>query len=194
MKMTQRTSLQLGARLRVKGPDGFRDIDIYTEEGFRILANLWTRSNWQHKLSYEVTWLGIPVIQLPEDLLMMQEIIYKVRPDVIVETGTAHGGTAVFYASMLELLGKGQVISIDIEIRKYNRLAIQAHPMSKRITLMEGNSTAEAVVTKVRDKIGSEHKVLWLWTPTTPIPMSARSWRTMLPWLHRGATLSSSMA
>ena len=147
--------------IKVKGPDGVeQEVDIYSKEGFHILSNLWTRSNWQHKLSYEVTWLGIPIIQLPEDILMMQELIYKVRPDVIVETGTAHGGTAIFYSSILETLGKGHVISIDIEIRKYNRLAIQAHPMSKRISLIEGSSTDEAIATQVRQMIHPADKVL----------------------------------
>lgn len=150
----------LGNKFHVQASDGMREIDIYSEEGFQILANLWTRSNWQRKLSYEVTWLGIPIIQLPEDILMMQELIYKVRPDVIVETGTAHGGTAIFYASMLELLGKGHVISIDIEIRKYNRLAIQAHPMSKRITLVEGDSVDDDVVAQVRQRIQPHDTVL----------------------------------
>jgi len=104
--------------------------------------------------------MGIPIIQLPEDLLMAQEVIYKVRPEVIIETGTAHGGTAVFYASMLELLDDGRVISIDNEIRKYNRLAIQAHPMSKRITLIEGDSAANETVDKVRRLLRANEKVL----------------------------------
>jgi cephalosporin hydroxylase len=145
-------------RLRVAGKE--LEVDIYSEKGFHALAQLWIRSSWQRKISYEITWLGIPIVQLPEDILVMQELIYKVRPDVIVETGTAHGGTAVFYASMLELLGKGHIISIDIEIRKHNRLAIQAHPMSKRIILIEGNSTDEAVVAQVRQMIRPDDKVL----------------------------------
>lgn len=136
------------------------ETDIYSEDGFNALAELWTRSAWQKRISYEPTWMGIPIIQLPEDILMMHELIYKVKPYVIVETGTAHGGTAIFYASMLELLGKGRVISIDIEIRKNNRLAIEAHPMSKRITLIEGSSTDEPVVARVREMIGLGDKVL----------------------------------
>lgn len=144
----------------IQTPDGPREVEIYTEEGFRLLANFWTRSGWQRRLSYEVTWAGIPIIQLPEDILMMQELIHKVRPDVIVEAGTAHGGTAVFYASMLELIGKGRVISIDIDIRQYNRLAIQAHPMSKRITLIEGSSIDDRVVAHVQQLIRPHESVL----------------------------------
>ncbi|MCL5958742.1 MAG: cephalosporin hydroxylase family protein [Chloroflexi bacterium] len=150
----------LGSKFQVQTSEGTCDLDIYTPQGFEALSNLWTRSGWQQKYSYELTWLGVPIIQLPEDILVMQELIYKVRPDVIVETGTAHGGTAVFYASMLDLLGKGRVVSIDVEIRKYNRLAIQAHPMSKRITLIEGSSTDESVVDRVRRLIRPRDIVL----------------------------------
>jgi cephalosporin hydroxylase len=136
------------------------EIDIYSEEGFNALAELWMRSAWQKRISYGTTWMGIPVIQLPEDVMMMHELICKVKPDVIVETGTAHGGTAVFYASMLELLGKGRVISVDIEIRKSNRLAIQAHPMSGRIILVEGSSVDDSTVSRVQEMIKPGEKVL----------------------------------
>ncbi len=145
---------------QVQLDDGTHDIDVYSDEGFRVLSELWTRSGWHRRVSYEGTWLGIPIIQLPEDILMMQELIFKLRPDVIVETGTAHGGTAVLYASMLELLGKGSVVSIDVEIRKYNRLAIQAHPMSKRISLIDGTSLDSSVVNDVRGRIDPGDSVL----------------------------------
>jgi cephalosporin hydroxylase len=145
----------------VVGTDaGSRAVNIYSEEGYRLLTELWLKASWQYKISYELTWSGIPIIQLPEDILMMQELIYKVRPDVIVETGTAHGGTAVFYASMLELIGRGHVISIDVEIRRHNRLAIQAHPMSKRISLIEGSSVDGDVVARVRELTRSPQVVL----------------------------------
>jgi cephalosporin hydroxylase len=151
---------QLGRTIKVQTADGERELDIYTPEGFRALANLWTRSNWQHKLSYEVTWLGIPIIQLPEDILMVQELIWKNRPDVIVESGVAHGGALVLYASLLELLGRGRVVGVDIEIRKYNRLAIESHPTSKRITLIEGSSTDAATVDAVKALIRPGERVM----------------------------------
>lgn len=148
-------------QVTVRDESGSRDVDIYTPEGFQLLTELWTRAGWQHKFSYELTWLGVPIIQLPEDLLMLQELVYKVRPDIIIETGTAHGGTAVFYASLLELLGgHGRVLSIDVEIRKYNRLAIQSHPMSRRITLIEGSSVDPDVVEAVRRQLPSNANVL----------------------------------
>lgn len=117
-------------------------LDIYSDAGFRTLTQLWVKAGWQRKLSYEPTWLGTPIIQLPEDILMMQELLYKVRPGVVVETGVAHGGSAIFYASILELLGHGRVVAVEVEIRKYNRLAILSHPQSDRIALIEGDSTA----------------------------------------------------
>jgi len=139
--------------IKVRTAEGEREIDIYSPEGFGVVANLWTRANWQRKLSYEVTWLGIPIIQLPEDILMVQELIWKNRPDVIVESGVAHGGALVLYASLLELLGRGRVIGIDIEIRKYNRLAIESHPASRRISLIEGSSTDPSTAEAVRSHI-----------------------------------------
>jgi cephalosporin hydroxylase len=135
-------------------------VDVYSDDGFRLLSQLWTKAGWQRKLSYELTWLGVPIIQIPEDILMMQELLYKVRPRVVVETGVAHGGSAIFYASMLELIGRGRVVGVDIEIRKYNRLAIQSHPMSDRITLVEGSSVEPAIVRQVQNAIAGDEPVL----------------------------------
>jgi len=151
---------EFGPLVRVTTPTGEREVDIYSEEGFRVLAHLWTRSNWHNRLSYEVTWLGIPIIQLPEDMAVMQELIWKVRPDVIVESGIAHGGALVLYASILELLGRGRVIGVDVEIRKYNRLAIEAHPLSHRIEMIEGDSLADETVAAVRSRIRPGERVL----------------------------------
>jgi cephalosporin hydroxylase len=137
-----------------------RLLDAYTDEGYQVLANLWTRSGWQRKISYEFTWLGIPVIQLPEDILMMQELLWKVRPDVIVECGVAHGGALVLYASLFELLGKGRVVGVDVEIRKYNRLAIESHPLSHRIALIEGDSVADDTFARVTSHIRPGDRVL----------------------------------
>lgn len=151
---------EFGPLVRVTTPTGEREVSIYSEEGYRVLAQLWTRSNWHNRLSYEVTWLGIPIIQLPEDMVVMQELIWKVRPDVIVESGVAHGGALVLYASILELLGRGRVIGVDVEIRKYNRLAIEAHPLSHRIELIEGDSLADETVGAVRSRIRPGDRVM----------------------------------
>ena len=146
--------------IKVRTAEGEREIDIYSPEGFGVVANLWTRSNWQRKLSYEVTWLGIPIIQLPEDILMVQELVWKNRPDVIIESGVAHGGALILYASLMELLGRGRIIGVDIEIRKYNRLAIESHPASKRVTLIEGSSTDQTTLDAVRARIQPNESVM----------------------------------
>ncbi len=148
------------SKIKVSTPEGPLELDIYSPEGFKVLSNLFTRSGWQQKISYEPTWLGIPIIQTPEDIVMMQEVIWKVRPDVIIECGVAHGGALVLYASILEMTGKGHVIGVDVEIRKYNRLALQSHPMSRRFTLIEGSSVDEATVRQVRDLIHPDDRVL----------------------------------
>jgi cephalosporin hydroxylase len=103
-----------------------------------------------YKYSYNFTWLGIPVIQYPQDMIAMQEIIWETKPDLIIETGIAHGGSLIFSASMLELIGNnGHVLGVDIDIREYNRFEIEKHPMAKRITMIEGSSTDEKIIQKV---------------------------------------------
>lgn len=104
------------------------------------------------KYSYNFSWMGRPIIQYPQDILAMQEIIWKVNPDLIIETGIAHGGSLIFYASMLELLGgEGQVLGIDIDIREHNRGEIEKHPMFKRIKMIQGSSVDTGIVKKASD-------------------------------------------
>jgi len=115
------------------------------------LATKWLRETARHQYSYNFTWLGRPIIQFPQDILAMQEIIWSVRPDLIVETGIAHGGSLIFYASVLELLGHGQVLGIDIDIRAHNRIEIERHPMFKRIAMLEGSSTEARIAKQVHE-------------------------------------------
>ena len=104
------------------------------------------------KYSYNFTWMGRPIIQYPQDMMALQEIIWRVKPDCIIETGVAHGGSIIFSASMLELLGgDGIVVGVDIDIREHNRIEIQNHPMSRRIRLLEGSSTDKAIVAQVKE-------------------------------------------
>ncbi len=125
------------------------------------LSTHWVKEVTQHKYAHNFTWLGRPLIQLPQDVLGMQEIIWKVQPDLIIETGIAHGGSLVFYASMLELLGgNGQVLGIDIDIREHNRGEIEKHPLCKRIKMIEGSSTDEDTVKKVCDFARGKNPVL----------------------------------
>jgi cephalosporin hydroxylase len=130
-----------------------RTIDLYTDEAFRVLSDLWVKVGWNQKYSYSFSWLGVPIIQMPEDLVRYQEAVFALKPDVIVETGIAHGGSAILSASLCKLIGKGRVIAVDIEIRPHNRKRVEEHPMSDIITLIEGSSTAPDIVAKVRSLI-----------------------------------------
>lgn len=111
----------------------------------------WIEETAKYEYGYHFKWLGRPVIQLPQDMVAMQEIIWEVKPDLIVETGIAHGGSLIMYASFLELLSRGHVLGIDIDIRAHNRSAIEEHPMFKRITMFEGSSISDKIADKVID-------------------------------------------
>jgi cephalosporin hydroxylase len=100
--------------------------------------------------SYNFSWMGRPIIQYPQDMIAMQEIIWNVKPDLIIETGIAHGGSLIFYASLLELIGKGEVLGIDIDIREHNRREIESHPMIKRIKMLQGSSIDVSLVAEVK--------------------------------------------
>jgi cephalosporin hydroxylase len=133
---------------------------LSSPEAFAELSRLWLKSGWYNKHVYSFTWLGRPVIQLPEDLLRVQELIWQLRPTLIIETGIAHGGSLIFYASVLRLLGGGRVIGIDVDIRAHHRAAIEAHDLSPAIMLIEGSSTAPDVVDRVRREVGPNDRVL----------------------------------
>lgn len=125
------------------------------------LSNVWLRETARYKYSYNFTWLGRPIIQFPQDIMAMQEIIWSVKPDLIVETGIAHGGGLIFYASILELIrGEGQVLGIDVDIRKHNRAEIERHPLFHRISLLEGSSTDEGIAQRVHDFARGKRRVL----------------------------------
>ena len=127
----------------------------------RELSDRWVRETYGYQYSYNFRWLGLPIIQLPQDILAMQQIIWQVRPDLIVETGVARGGSLVFYASMLELIGEdGHALGIDIDVRAHNRKALESHPMSKRIKIIDGSSIDPATVAKVREFARDRKRVL----------------------------------
>ena len=135
-------------------------LDLYSKDAFEVLSRHWLRVGWNQKYLYTFTWMGRPVIQLPEDMVRMQEVIFQLKPDVIIETGVAHGGSLIFYSSLCKALEKGRVIGIDVEIRPHNRAAIEAHPLHDRITLIEGNSTAPDIVSQVKLRIKTSETVL----------------------------------
>lgn len=115
----------------------------------RADADAFMRRSIEARYSYNFSWMGRPIIQYPQDMVAMQEILWRLQPDLVIETGIAHGGSLVFYASILELIGKGRVLGVDIDIRPHNRAAIEAHPMARRIDMIQGSSTDLAVVAEV---------------------------------------------
>ncbi|PSB52793.1 cephalosporin hydroxylase [filamentous cyanobacterium Phorm 6] len=131
------------------------DVDV------QALSRIWLREITSYKYPYNFTWMGRPIIQLPQDVMAMQEIIWKVKPDLIIETGIAHGGSLIFHSSMLELIGgEGQVLGIDVDIRQHNRVEIEKHPMFKRITMIEGSSIDEEIAKQVFDFAKGNSRVL----------------------------------
>lgn len=135
-------------------------LSLYSEEAFQALSKLWLTVGWSRKYSYAFSWLGRPVIQTPEDLIRYQETLFEVKPDVVIETGIAHGGSLVFVASILKLLGKGRVVGIDVDIRAHNRKAIEEHPLFPLMTLHEGSSSDPAIRDDIKSKIEPGETVL----------------------------------
>jgi cephalosporin hydroxylase len=127
---------------------------------------VWIRDTVKYKYSYNFSWLGRPIIQYPQDIIAMQEIIWSVQPDLIIETGIAHGGSLIFFASMLELNAAcggpqdAEVLGLDIDIRTHNRSAIEAHPMAKRISMIQGSSVAPEIVEQAMAKAAGKQRVL----------------------------------
>ena len=146
----------------VEGPDGETVHGFDTPEAFRLVSKAWVRCGWDAKYVYSFSWMGRPIIQLPEDMVRIQEVIYRVKPDVIIETGVAHGGSLMFYASLVTAMGKGRGIGVDIEVRPHNRTAIEAHEMKPLITLVEGSSVAPEIVSTVRGMVKPGETVLVL--------------------------------
>jgi cephalosporin hydroxylase len=135
---------------------GLRD-----DKALQGLSNIWVREITRHKYAYNFTWMGRPIIQFPQDMVAMQEIIWAIKPDLIVETGIAHGGSIIYYASLLELLGEdGLVVGVDIDIREHNRVEIEKHSMFKRIKLIEGSSIDQDIVKQVHELAQDKKRVL----------------------------------
>lgn len=122
----------------------------------------------KYKYSYNFSWMGRPIIQFPQDMVAMQQLIWEVQPDLVIETGIAHGGSLVYYASLLELNALcggpagATVLGIDIDIRAHNREAIESHPMAKRIRMLQGSSIAEDIIRQVQHMAASAKRVMVL--------------------------------
>jgi cephalosporin hydroxylase len=117
----------------------------------------------ENRYTYGWDWLGLPVLQFPQDIVAVQELIWRIRPGVVVETGVARGGSLVLSASILELLGgDGFVLGVDIDVRPHNRRAIESHPLAHRISLVEGSAIDDVVLDEVRARVGDRQPVLVL--------------------------------
>lgn len=151
MNKTEQFAAEVAANIKGLGED--KDV--------QALARIWLREITRHKYAYNFSWMGRPLIQMPQDMIAMQEIIWQVKPDLIVETGIAHGGSLIYYASLLELIGgNGYVLGIDVDIREHNRVEIEKHPMFKRIKMIQGSSVDGITADVVRKHARNKHSVM----------------------------------
>ena len=134
---------------------------LKSDHDVQALSRIWLREITRHKYAYNFSWMGRPIIQFPQDMIAMQEIIWNIKSDLIIETGIAHGGSLIYYASLLEMMSiDGYVLGIDIDIRSHNREAIEAHPMSHRIQMLEGSSIDSKIVDEVATHAADKKSVL----------------------------------
>jgi cephalosporin hydroxylase len=139
---------------------------LSADDDLKNFSRAWQVEAAKHNYIYNFSWLGRPIIQLPQDVFAMQELIWSIQPDLIIETGIAHGGSLIFSASMLELNAAcggppdAQVLGIDIDIRAHNRAEIEAHPMFKRIRMIQGSSIAPEIIEQVHAAAKSKQRVL----------------------------------
>lgn len=129
-------------------------------EAFDAVSSAWIRAGWDAKYVYSFTWMGRPIIQLPDDMIRIQELLYELQPDVILETGVAHGGSLIYYASLCKAWEKGRVIGIDVEIRPQNREALESHLLYPFIDLIEGSSVDPQVLAQASTQIGPDESVV----------------------------------
>ncbi len=149
-----------GGTVEVRDGQEVRQYPLASPEGFAEVSRAWLRAGWDAKHVYSFTWLGRPIIQLPEDMMRIQEVVYRLKPDVVIETGVAHGGSLIFYASLCMAMGRGRVIGLDKEIRSHNRKALETHALKPYLTLIEGDSIDQGVVAQVKSLVRPGETVL----------------------------------
>lgn len=136
------------------------ELSLYSKEAFQILSSLWLKIGWNERYHYTYTWMGKPILQLPEDLIRLQEVITSEKPDLIIETGVAFGGSLLFYATLLHTLGRGKVIGVEIDFHLPNRTFLESHPLSSLITVIEGNSVAPQTLEALQPFVQKAEKVI----------------------------------
>ena len=137
--------------------------NIGKDKDVQGLSRIWLREITRHKYAYHFSWMGRPAIQFPQDMIATQEIIWQVKPDLIIETGVAHGGSILFYASLLALIHpekEAYVLGVDIDIREHNREAIQSHPLFERVKLIEGSSIEKNTLALVEKHVQNKSKIM----------------------------------
>lgn len=158
-KMKISIDTEKGTLERIQSNGQTITVPLYSAEGFKAVSDVWLKQEWNQLHWQSFSWFGFQIWQFPEDLLRLQEVVATLKPDVIVETGVNRGGSAIFFASMCRLLGKGRVVSIDIQIPAEVRQAIEQSTFADLVTLIEGDSAAPEVVAQVRERIGKDEKV-----------------------------------
>lgn len=148
--------------LKISGEGPERSLPLYSPEAFEAVSREWVRIGWSLRYYHTFSWFGLPILQLPEDLVRTQEVIVALKPDLIIETGIFDGGSMLFYASLCETLGKGRVLGIDIKVREGTRTALAAHALAGRIELHEGDSVAPETLAMVRSRVLPGEKVMVL--------------------------------
>jgi len=136
--------------------------NLYSSKAFKIISNFWLEYIWNQKYTYRFTWLGFPIIQLPDDIINIQELIFKERPDYVVETGVAHGGSIIFYASLLKILNKGKVIGIEKEFKKKNLDKLKKNFLKKYFELIESDSTNKDLIRKLKRRLDGKKVIIIL--------------------------------
>ena len=133
---------------------------LTTPEAFELVNKAWLRASWDVKYIYSFAWMGRPMIQLPEDMMRIQEVIWEHQPDVVIETGVAHGGSLIFYATLFKAMGKGRIIGVEVELRAHNRKSINDHILRPYITIVDGSSIDPDTVAEVKSLIKPGEKVM----------------------------------
>jgi cephalosporin hydroxylase len=180
MSEIERFAQEVAANIQGLGED--RDV--------QALSRIWVREVTRHRYTYNFTWMGRPIIQTPQDMVALQELVWRTQPDVIIETGIAHGGSLIYHASLLELLGgNGRVIGVDIDIRPHNRVEIEKHPMARRIKLIQGSSVDAATLAAVKAELSGAQKVMVILDSNHTLDHVARELELYSPLVTQGCYL-----
>ena len=147
--------------LTIEEPPGlFRDLPLFSAEAFELVSREWLRIGWSLQQYFTFSWFGRPILQLPEDLIRLQEVVFDLKPDLLIETGVCWGGSLLYHATLFEAIGRGRVVGVDIQIGAETRDAIEASPLAGRIALVEGDSASLDTVAAVRRHVRADDSVM----------------------------------